>query len=190
MRQDIPPNDPRSIWQRQEKEHTSMSVAEIRLRAFTMQTKVRRNLAVTMVFGGVLLILSAVAMARMPYNMSKLVIAVVMLLILTLIYRAARIFRSTEALPQDAGLNACLDFYRRELTVQYRAAGGSWTTFILEIVLFALAVWVSIHATLRYDAARILLPALFGFALLARYLKARKLKRELRQLDAFGKENN
>jgi hypothetical protein len=190
MRQDIPPNDPRSIWQSQEKEHSSMSVAEVRDRALTMQTKVRRNLVVTMVFGGVLLILSAVAMARMPYSTSKLITALVMLLIVALIYRAARVFRSPEALTGDAGLNACLDFYRRELTVQYRAAGGSWSTFILEIVLFLLAVWISIRADLRFEAARILLPALFGFLLLTRYLKARKLKRELRQLDAFGKENN
>jgi hypothetical protein len=190
MKQDIPPNDPRSIWQSQGKEHSAMPVEEIRLRAFTMQTKVRRNLVVTMGFGSVLLILSAVAMTRMPNSMSKWITALVMLLILTLIYRAARIFRSSESLTQDAGLNACLDFYRRELTAQYRAAGGSWTTFTLEIVLFLLAVWVSIHAALRYDAARILLPALFGFGLLARFLKARKIKRELHQLDEFGKENN
>jgi hypothetical protein len=190
MRQDIPPNDPRSIWQSQGKEHATMSVEEIRLNAFAMQTKVRRNLVVTMVFGGVLLILSVMAVMKLPSTSPRMITAALMVLVGVLVYRAARIFWAPETLPQDAGLNACLDFYRRELTVQHRAAGGTWIQSLLEVLLLAAVVWVSIHATVRFEPARILLPAFFVLVILARYMKARRIKRELRQLDDFEKENN
>jgi hypothetical protein len=166
-----------------------MSVEEIRLKAFTIQTTVRRNLIVTMLFGTALLVMATAAIVKLQSTPPRVIIAAVMLLILLLVYRAAKTFRSPGTLAGDAGLSDCVSFYRRELTAQYVAARGTWSNAVLETLLFLSVVWVSIHATVRYEAARIILPVLFAVAILTRYWKARNLKRQLRELDTFEKEN-
>ncbi len=190
MRNGNAPIDPKLIWQSQKKEHSSMSAQEIRVKAYTMQAKVHRNLVATVIFGIVLLIGSAVAILKVPYTSPRLITAALMVLISIVIYRAYRAFWSPEALPQDATAGACLEFYRRELEAQHRAVAFVWSRSIPDLVLFAFIIRIAVFGAFRYDFARIVLPALFGFLLVARYWKARKLKQELDSLNAFEKENN
>jgi hypothetical protein len=185
-----PPIDPKLIWQSQEREHSSMSVEEVRVKAYMMQTKVHRNIIATIVFGIVLLIGSAAAILKVPFTTPRLITAALMVLISIVIYRAYRAFWSPETLPPDAAPNACLEFYRRELSAQYRAVAFGWTRTIIDLVLFAFIIRIAIFGAFQYEFARIVLPALFGFLLVARYWKARKLKQELDSLNALEKENN
>ena len=185
-----PESDPKLIWQNQVKEPASMSVEEVRVKAFMMQTKVQRNLVATIVFGIVLLMLSTVAVFRLPSTSPRVVTGAMMLLISLVIYRAYRAFWAPQTLPADAAPGACLQFYRKELTAQYRAVAFVWWRAIPEVVLFGLIIRIAISGAFRYEAARIILPALFGLLLFARYWKGRNLKRELDSLDALEKENS
>ena len=185
-----PESDPKLIWQNQGKDQASMSVEEVRVKAFMMQTKVQRNLVATIVFGIVLLMFSAVAIFRLPSTSPRVITGAMMLLISIVIYRAYRAFWAPETLPADAKPIACLQFYRRELTAQYRAVAFVWWRAIPEVVLFALVVRIAISGAFRYEAARIILPALFGLLLIARYWKGRNLKRELDSLNALEKEDS
>jgi len=183
------PQDPRVIWQSQGKEHSSVSIQEIRLRAYAMQKKVHRNLIATIVFGSVLLVFAAIAITRLPYTSPRVITAALMVLISIVIYRAYRAFWSPEMLPPDAVLGACLDFYRRELSAQHRAVAFSWWRSIPDVLVFFFVVRIAVVGTFRYEFARIALPVLFGLLLLARHRKARSLKRELSALNNFEKEN-
>jgi len=185
-----PPIDPKLIWQAQEKGHSSMSVEEVRLKAYTMQTKVHRNMIATIIFGIVLLIFSAAAILKVPYTSPRLITAALMVLISIVIYRAYRAFWAPETLPPDATPSACLEFYRRELAAQHRAVAFVWWRSIPDLVLFGFIIRIAIFGAFRSEVARIVLPTLFGLLLATRYWKARKLKQELESLEAFGKENN
>ncbi len=190
MSKEMAPNDARTIWQNQRKEETAMPVEELRLRAFTLQTKVRRNLIVTIVFGVVLLILSAFAIMRVPSTSPRVITVLLMALISLVVYRAYKAFTAPYTLPADSTADACLDFYRRELTAQHRAIAFTWWHSLPEIALLIVIIRMSLGAAFRYEVARILLPLFFGVLLLARYWKARKLKHELAALNVFEKESD
>ncbi len=185
-----PESDPKLIWQNQGNEQPSMSVEEVRVKAFMMQTKVQRNLIATIVFGIVLLMLSTVAIFRLPSTSPRVITGALMVLISIVMYRAYRAFWAPEILPADAARNTCLQFYRRELTAQYRAVAFVWWRALPELALFGIVVRIAIAGAFRYEVARIILPALFGLLLFGRYWKGRNLKRELDSLDALEKENS
>src|SRR5579863_7296021 len=94
--------DPRQIWQNQRREHESMSVEEVRLRAFALQTRINRNLIVSITLGFLLLVFAAMMTVRLPYTAPRVITAILMVLIVVLINRAYRAFWSPEELPEDA----------------------------------------------------------------------------------------
>ena len=190
MTTQIPQHDPRLIWQNQRREHSSMTVDEVRLRAYTLQTRIHRNLIVTIAVGFALLVFSATMIMRLPYTPPRVIVAVLMVLIVITIHRAYRAIWAPDTLPDDAAPSACLDFYRRELTAQYRAVALTWRRLLPEIALLAVVVRISFMATFRFDSARILLPVFLVIILAGRYWRARKLKRELETLSTFEKEDN
>jgi hypothetical protein len=190
MKAEIPPDDPRLIWQNQRREHTSMSVDEARLRAYGLQTKIHRNLIVTIATGFVLLVAAAMMITSHRPTPTRLIIAVLMLFIVITINRAYRAFWSTETLPDDATPSACLDFYRSELTAQYRAAALTWRRVLPEVTVLVLLIWFSSRAAFRFSKASVLIPAFWALVLAGRYWRAYRLKRELRTLDSFEKEDN
>ena len=102
MNKGNPPIDPKLIWQNQGKERTSMSVEEVRDKAYVMQAKVQRNLIATMVFGIVLLIFSAAAIFRLPSTSPRVITVAMMVFISIVMYRAYRAFWSPESLPPGA----------------------------------------------------------------------------------------
>lgn len=180
--------DPRQIWQNQRREHESMSVEEVRLRAFELQTKMNRNLIVTITVGFLLLVFAAMLITRLPYTAPRLITAILMVLIVITINRAYRAFWSSDELPESATPGACLEFYRRELTAQYNAVALTWRRLLPEIALFAVIVRFSVLATFRVDIVRFLLPVFLALILAGRYWKARQLREELNKLSAFEKE--
>src|SRR5215471_15193167 len=190
MTTQIPQNDPRLIWQNQRREHSSMTVEEVRLRAYTLQTRIHRNLIVTIAVGFALLVFSAMMIMRLPYTPPRVIVVVLMALIVITINKAYRAFWAPDTLPHDATPSACLDFYRRELTAQYRAVALTWRRLLPEIGLLAVVVRISFMASFRFDTARILLPVFLAITLAGRYWRARKLKRELETLSTFEKEDN
>ena len=190
MRSEIPPDDPRHIWQSQRRAHPSMSIEEVRLRTYEMQTKVRRNLIVTIGVGFVALVLSAMMIMRVPYTSPRIIVAVLMVLIIITIVRAYKAFWSPNTLPSNATPDACLQFYRRELMAQYRAVALTWRRLLPEIAVFAVLLRISFMATFRFDRVRIVLPVLLALILFGRYWKARKLKRELQALTGFERESD
>jgi hypothetical protein len=184
-----PAIDPKAIWQNQEKEHPSMSVEEVRVKAYLMQTRIHRNLIATIVVGIILLTLSAAVILKVPSTSPRVVTIALMALIALVIFRAYKAFGSPETLPPDAAPSACLDFYRRELTAQYRSISFVWWRLIPDLVLFGFIIRIAIYGAFQYEIARIVLPVLFGLLQVARYRKSRQLKRELGSLDAFAKED-
>lgn len=165
-----------------------MSIEEIRIQAFAMQTRIWRNIRATAAFGAVLLALATLAIFKIQGGWGRMLLASLTALIGIVVYRAIRIALAPDTLPRDAALNACLDFYRSELRAQYRAA-WSLDRSLIEAALFVLIIWLSIKATFRYEAIRFVLPAYIAAVVLMRIRRARRLKRELRALDAFVEEN-
>jgi hypothetical protein len=190
MKAEIPPNDPRLIWQSQRREHSSMSVEEIRLRAYSLQTKIHRNLIVTIAVGFSLLVASAMMMVSHRATPTRLILAVLMVFIVVIINRAYRAFWSPDTLPDDATPSACLDFYRRELTAQHRSIAPTWRRELPEIASLILIVLFSFRATFRYPHISVLLPVFWALVLSGRYWKAHKINRELGTLDSFQKEDD
>jgi len=190
MTTQVPQDDPRLIWQNQRREHSSMTVEEVRLRAYALQTRIHRNLIVTIAVGFALLVFSAMTIMRLSYTPPRVIVAVLIVLIVITINRAYRAFWAPDTLSDDAAPSACLDFYRRELTAQYRAVALTWRRLLPEIALFAVVVRISFMATFRFDSARILLPVFLAIILAGRYWRARKLMRELETLSTFEKEDN
>lgn len=188
MKAEIPPDDPRLIWQNQRREHTSMSVEEVRLRAYGLQTKIHRDLIVTIAVGFCALALTAMMIMKQPFTPARVVLVLLMLLIVITINRAYRVFWSPPALPPDATPSACVNFYRRELTAQYKSV--TWRRLLPEIILFSVVLRISFMTHLRFEAARVLLPIFLVVILFGRYWQSRKLKRELDALSTFEKEDS
>jgi hypothetical protein len=188
MKAEIPPNDPRLIWQKQRREHSSMSIEEVRLRAYGLQTKIHRDLVVTIAVGFCALVLTAMTIMKQPFTPTRVILVLLMALIVITINRAYRVFWSPAALPPDATPSACVDFYRRELTAQYQAV--TWRRLLPEIILFSVVLRISFMTNLRFEAARYLLPIFLLLILFGRYWQARKLKREIGALSTFEKEDD
>jgi hypothetical protein len=190
MNKEVPPEDPQKIWQSQSTQDRSMPLEEIHRRAQALQTRVHRNLIVTITTGFVVLVLSAILLTRFRFTSPGSVVAILMVLIVITISRAYKAFWTPDKLPPEATPDACLNFYKRELTAQYRAVALNVPQMLLEITLFAVILRISFVAMFRFDAIRILVPLMLAAVLIGRYWKARKLKRELNELTIFESESS
>jgi hypothetical protein len=171
------------IWQNQRREHTVMSESEVRVRSTMFQARVRRNLLLAFVLGLVLLVLCGIAMVQLR-NLSPRVIAGAMAIVVAVItYKAYQRICWPLTVSADLGLSGCLEFYRKELTTEYRTLVLKWR-LLVAIVLF---LWLtSFHLLFRGPLpVRILLPSSLLLILVVRRREAQKLKRELAALNAF-----
>jgi hypothetical protein len=185
MHNEVPPEDPQKIWQSQSTQHRSMSLEEIHRRAHALQARVHRNLIVTISTGFTVLVLSAILLTRLPLMSPRAIVAILMVLVVITISRAYKAFWLPDALLPEATADACLNFYKRELTAQYRAVALNVPQMLLEITLFAVVLRISSVAMFKFDAVRILVPLMVAVVLIGRFWKARKLKRELNELAAW-----
>src|SRR5262245_49342896 len=90
MTRDTPLDDAIVMWRSQEKEHPIMSAEEIRIRAHTIQAKVRRNLVIGFVLGLVCLAVGAMAVVSIRSTPARVATAAVMALTVALAYTAYR----------------------------------------------------------------------------------------------------
>jgi hypothetical protein len=167
-----------------------MSAEEIRVRAYGLQTKIQRNLIIAIALGFVLLVASAMMIMSQRGLATRGIIGVLIVFLVIMINRAYKAFWSPDALPEDAAPSACLDFYRRELTAQYRAVTPTWRRELPQIASLGLIVWLSFRATFRFPHVSVLLPVVWALIIFSRYWDARRLKRELETLDSFQKEDD
>ena len=163
-----------------------MSESEVRIRATRFQVRVRRNLLLAFVLGLALLFLCILAIVRFG-NLTPRVIAAAMAIVIALItYRTYQRILWPQTVSADTGLRGCLEFYRKELTTEYRTLVLKWR-LLVAIVLF---LWLtSFHYLFRGPMLeRILLPSSLVLILIVRRREAQKLKRELAALNAFEQE--
>lgn len=187
MSHEIPPNDPRLMWQSQSREQPVMSSEEIRIRAEVVQEKVRRNLIAAFAVGFVVLALCGIFVVTSRSTPVRLLVAGLMLLTVEAIYKAySRLWRRHRLSP-DTAFQGCLNFYRQELESQYQALQLTWL-FLMPAVAFAYLMW---NGLFRGSASfvRTLLPVLLLLILIERRREGRRINRKLRALDAFEKED-
>jgi hypothetical protein len=173
------------IWQTQRREHTVMSESEVRVRSAMFQARVRRNLLLAFVLGLVLLVLCGIAIVQLR-NLSPRVIAGAMAIVAAVItYKACQRICWPQTVSPDLGLSGCLEFYRKELTTEYRTLVLKWR-LLVAIVLF---LWLTAYSLFRGPLpVRLLLPSSLLLILVVRRREAQKLKRELAALNAFEQE--
>ena len=182
-------NDPKHIWQSHRREHPVMSVELVRARANAAQRKARRVLIVTMFFAVLLMILGAVALVEVPP--ARIITAALMVVVLVAAWKAYQRISSPPVLADQAALNDCVSFYRRELETQYRNAYGSigLTWRFAAALAFYAALTANIWAeTVGPLIVRILIPALLILLIIVRHWESRRVKRELAALDEFERE--
>src|SRR5438874_4582800 len=114
MRDDLPANDPRTIWQNQPTEPSSITSEQIRwkarkLRAKTLRERLRNIVMPLLVIGFSGL---AIAQARDAVQRTIYAFAIAWALLGRFILHR-RIWRAT--LPGDSALSTGLEFYRREI---------------------------------------------------------------------------
>jgi hypothetical protein len=181
-----PPDALPLIWQSQRREHTVMSENEVRIRAEKFQVRVRRNLLLAFVLSLGLLVLCGIAIAQLR-NLTPRVISVAMMIVVAVVtFRTYRRICWPQPVSPDMGLSGCLEFYRKELTTEYRTLVLKWRL----LAAIALFLWLTSFSSLFRGPlpVRILLPGSLLLILIVRRREAQKLKRELAALNAFEQE--
>jgi len=183
LRYDTAADDSRRMWQSQRREHVIMSIEEVRFKAQTVQTAVRRNVIVALMFGALLLALCTLVIVTLPNTPARLIAAAIMALTLLLAFKAYDRIWPVHTLSPDAALKGCIEFYRKELQAQYSSLALTWR-FLVPIVVFAFMTW---NAVLRTNPLipKILSPSVLVLILLLRRREARNLRRKLAELEEF-----
>jgi hypothetical protein len=185
MTRDTPVNDARIIWQSIQKEHSVMSLEEIRIRAQDAHSKVQRNLLAALGLGVLVLVLSSIAVLHIPYWSARITAGALMVLTAAAVYSAYRRMWRPHAPPAVAAAG-CVAFYRTELEAQHRSLQVTWRLLAAAAVLsfFAGSGWL--HAT--GINARIVIPAVLIAIIIERRYHAFQIKRKLTALSAFERE--
>jgi quinol-cytochrome oxidoreductase complex cytochrome b subunit len=115
MPSDFSRNDPQKIWQSQPTEQFKMSPAELRHRAIARQSRARLEARFTGIVGLVCTICFAWSFTRAHSVLAQVGWALLTLWGLYAAYYAYKWIRPAADLPEDAPVQTCLEFYRREL---------------------------------------------------------------------------
>jgi hypothetical protein len=180
-------NDPKQLWQSQQREYPIMTLQEIRTKTRIVQAKIRRNLILAFAVGLLLLVMSTIAILNVGYTPARVVTAAIMAMAVAHAYTAYRRMWPLHALSPDAALQGCVEFYRRELKAQYRSAALTWR-FLVPIAVFALLSWNAIFRTSAL-LPKVLLPSVLIAILIVRRYEVRKLRGKLTALDALETES-
>lgn len=188
MTHETPPTDPKLLWQNQRKEHSAMSLEEVRVKAHVVQLKARQSLIVSFVVGLLLAVVCLAAAVSFSLTPVRMIAAGIMVLTFVIMYKAYRRMWARYSLSPDAAMRGCLEFYRRELQIQYRSAQLIWR-FLVPIIVFAFLMW---RPLFRADgmALRVFLSSLLLLILFERRREARKVHQMLSALTDFEKENS
>jgi hypothetical protein len=196
MPSDFPMKDPQEIWQNQPTEPLKMSATDLRRKALEAQSKTRFALLFTIIVGIMCCVVFAWSFAR-AHALARMGYALVCL---CMIYAAYHVYKWTWPgnLPEEAPINTCLEFYRRELERQ-RDYSHRWWRSGLPVLTLLGVVMAAVGTGARNAPPHPLLNALPFFLALAiwvvAFLRLRKklgrgnLQREIEELRAFEREN-
>lgn len=197
MPSDFPVKDPQEIWQNQPTEASKMSVTDLRRKALERHSKDRFTALFTIIAGIVFCVFFAWSFARTHEMLARMGLA---LLSLCMIYAAYHVYKWTWPgnLPEEAPINTCLEFYRRELERQ-RDYSHRWWKSGLPVLTLLGVVMAAVGTGARNAPPRPLRNALPFFLTLAiwavaffvmkKKLGRESLQKEIEELRAFETEN-
>ena len=174
--------DARLIWQSQSREYSAMTLEDIQRKAAAVHARIRRNLVLTFLIGIVVLALCAITIFTIPITAVRVITAGIMFFVVLIAGNAYVRLGASTKLPQRAALSACLDFYRHELWLQYRAVYVRWR-LLVPLVIFLWFSWKSFDSVYSYQVMRIVLPAVLIAVLFIRHIEIRRMRREIATLD-------
>jgi len=186
MNRETPLNDPQLMWQSLQREHSIMSLEEVRVRAQDAYLKLRRDLIVSFILGAVVFILSGIAVMTLPFLNARITAGALMILTTVAVFNT---YRRLWLHPTGADFAAtgCVSFYRTELEAQHRSLQMTWR-FLAAIAVLSFLTPGLIFPALRADA-RIVIPLVLLVIMIERRHQALKIKRKLVALDDFQKGN-
>lgn len=188
MNEQTPADRAPNVWQSIGKEHTTMSIEEVRIHAYLVNSKVRRNIIVTCVLAGLVLVLGGITITRIGMTPVRLTTAALMALAVVAVYGVCVRMWPRQLLSPDAAAQGCVTFYRSALEAQHRSLQVTWR-FLALIVVFAFLVR---NAVLQWipGNARVASVAILAVILLERRYQAHKVRRSLKALGAFEQEQS
>ena len=197
MPSEFPINDLRSVWQNQQTEPLKMSANELRTRAQQRQSKARFEARLSIVIGLACSVFFAWTFTRAHEALARMGWG---LLSLWGIYAAFHAYKwiRPQNLPQDAPINRCLEFYRRELERRRDYLRHRWWRSGLPFCILGM-VMVIVGTGARKVPPHPLLNAIPFLGLLAvwavvfRFVKKKlgqeNLQQEIEELRAFEMAN-
>jgi hypothetical protein len=180
--------DARLIWQSQSREYSAMTLEDIQNNATAVRARIRRNLVLTFLVGIVVLALCAITIATIPITGVRVITVGIMFFVVLIVRNAYLRLGAANDLPRRAALDACLDFYRHELWLQYRAVYVRWR-LLVPLVIFLWFSWKAFDAVYSYQVMRVILPAVLVAVLFIRHFEIRKMRHEMSALDDLREGN-
>ena len=197
MPSDFTMKDPQVIWQNQPTEPLKMSATDLRRKALETQSKARFTALFTIIVGIMCCVVFAWSFARAHAALARMGYGLVSL---CMIYAAYHVYKWTWPgnLPEEAPINTCIEFYRRELERQ-RDYSHRWWRSGLPVLTLLGVVMAAVGTGARNAPPHPLLNALpfllvlaiwvVAFLLLRKKLGRENLQREIEELRAFEREN-
>lgn len=196
---DFPIRDPQKIWQNQSTEPLKMSANDLRRKAVKAQSKARFAVLFTIVMAIIFgVFFFAWSITRVYAMLARTGFALVSL---CMIYAAYHVYKWTWPgnLPEEAPINTCLEFYRRELERQRDYRHRWWRSGLPILTLLGVvmaAVGTGARNAPPHHPLVNALPFLLALAVwVVAFLLLRKkhgrenLQREIEELRAFEREN-
>jgi len=197
MPSDFPMKDPQEIWQNQPTEPLKMSASDLRRKALVRQSRARLEALSTIIIGIIPCVVFAWSFARAHEMLARMGWG---LLSLCGIYAAYHAYKWIwpQSLPEEAPINTCLEFYRRELERRRDYVHRWWRSGLPFFLLLGM-VMAGVGTGARNAPPHPLLNALPFFLILAiwavAFLLMRKklgrenLQQEIEELRAFERES-
>ena len=136
------PNDIRSLWQRQTKKPSAVSLEVIRHKTNKLEEAMRQQARNHFVVALIIVVMALYIAWQLDEIFFRLGAGALILLAVSLVFRARRVLPRQRAM--DATLNASLDFYRQELErqISYLRAGRNTIWPVLLSAAFFLTPFV------------------------------------------------
>lgn len=179
--------DLKTIWQKQETEHTPMPLEEIRKRAGRLHARVLWRNGREYIAIAVVLVWFGYYLWIFPQPLMRLGSAMIMAAALYVGWRLHR-FAGTEALPSEASAAAWTDYYRSELVRQRDALGSVWKWYLgpfvpgLVVSLVGIALKAPPHSEMGIVAVVALCVVVFTAIWVLNRWGMRRLQRRIDEL--------
>jgi membrane protein YdbS with pleckstrin-like domain len=193
MKNDVAPNDLRTLWQGQRREFAEMSVDEIRKKVQKYRRKVRRRNAIEYVALISVVAFMVFVIWKFPAPLMRTWAA---LSIAAVLYIGHQLYKRGAAKmePADRALTTWLDFHRRELERQRDLMRNSWRWYlgpmVPSLVVWAVAIGISnpghlAHVWRVVAACSVIVAAAFVWVRRTHVRCALNLQRQIDELDAM-----